>query len=171
MLLSVSAGAKEKSSAKIQQAREAEPYLVRFKNDWATGEIICQFINSRWQYEVAKANGKTGRMKQKRVSKKPAMANKRVKQFASEDIDMQRTSDNSSSNTDDDVNGEDDITGREDSDAGSKDNNISGRGEAVEGDDDDDNYDAASWTGFYNHSMETNDPGDMEMWSGDDVDG
>ena len=99
------------------------------------------------------------------------MANKRVKRFASEDIDMQRTSDNSGSDTDDDVNGEDDVTGREDSDAGGKDDDISGGGEAVEGDDDDDDYDAASWTGFYNHSAETNDPGDMEMWSGDDVDG
>ena len=99
------------------------------------------------------------------------MANKWVKQFASEDIDMQRTSDNSSSDTDNDVNSEDDVTGHEDSDAGGKDDNMSSGGEAVEGEDNNNNYDAASWTGFYNHSMETNDPGDMEMGSDNDVDG
>jgi hypothetical protein len=29
-------------------------YLKRFQNDWATGEIVRQFINGRRKYEVRK---------------------------------------------------------------------------------------------------------------------
>lgn len=42
----------------IQQAREVEPYLARFEDDWATGQILRQYINGKRKYETAKANGK-----------------------------------------------------------------------------------------------------------------
>jgi hypothetical protein len=44
--------------ANIEQAREAEPYLARFEDDWATGQILRQYINGKRKYETAKANGK-----------------------------------------------------------------------------------------------------------------
>jgi hypothetical protein len=44
--------------ANIKQARETEPYLARFEDDWATGQILRQYINGKQKYENAKANGK-----------------------------------------------------------------------------------------------------------------
>src|ERR1700729_3634761 len=42
----------------MKQAREAEPYLAKFEDDWATGQILRQYINGKQKYENAKANGK-----------------------------------------------------------------------------------------------------------------
>jgi phage gp36-like protein len=44
--------------ADIKQARETEPYLAKFEDDWATGQILRQYINGKQKYENAKANGK-----------------------------------------------------------------------------------------------------------------
>jgi hypothetical protein len=44
--------------ANTRQAREAEPYLAKFEDDWATGQILRQYINGKHKYENAKANGK-----------------------------------------------------------------------------------------------------------------
>lgn len=46
------------SLAKLKQAREAEPYLAIFEDDWATGQILHQYINGKRKYENAKASGK-----------------------------------------------------------------------------------------------------------------
>jgi len=43
--------------ANFKQAREAEPYLARFEDDWATGQIVRQYINGKRKYENAKASG------------------------------------------------------------------------------------------------------------------
>jgi hypothetical protein len=45
-------------SDNVKQAREAEPYLVRLGDDWATGQILRQYINGNQKYENAKARGK-----------------------------------------------------------------------------------------------------------------
>jgi hypothetical protein len=42
------------SLANIEQAREAEPYLARFEDDWATGQILRQYINGKRKYENTK---------------------------------------------------------------------------------------------------------------------
>jgi hypothetical protein len=44
--------------ADTKQAREAEPYLAQFEDDWATGQILRQYINGKHKYENAKAGGK-----------------------------------------------------------------------------------------------------------------
>jgi hypothetical protein len=61
------------------QAREAEPYLAKFQDDWATGQILRQYINGKQKYENAKAKGMTGG-KRKRTSSASPGANKRAKQ-------------------------------------------------------------------------------------------
>jgi len=43
--------------ANFKQAREAEPYLARFEDDWATGQIVRQYINGKQKYENVKASG------------------------------------------------------------------------------------------------------------------
>jgi len=58
LVIAVSAFAKRVPLANIKKAREAEPYLARFEDDWATGQILRQYINGRHKYENAKANGK-----------------------------------------------------------------------------------------------------------------
>ena len=42
----------------FKQAREAEPYLVRFEDDWAMGQMLCQYINGIQKYENSKASGR-----------------------------------------------------------------------------------------------------------------
>jgi hypothetical protein len=51
----------------VKQAREAEPYLARFEDDWATGQILRQYLNGKHKYEATKASGKVkmgGKQKQ-----------------------------------------------------------------------------------------------------------
>jgi hypothetical protein len=43
--------------ADSKQARESEPYLARFEDDWVTGQILRRYINGKRKYESAKANG------------------------------------------------------------------------------------------------------------------
>jgi hypothetical protein len=63
--------------ANIQQAREAEPYLAKFEDDWATGQILCQYINGKQKYESAKANGRVRvGEKRKRTGSASPIANK-----------------------------------------------------------------------------------------------
>jgi hypothetical protein len=58
LVLAVSVYAMGRPLAKLKQAREAEPYLAMFEDDWATGQILRQYINGRRKYENAKASGK-----------------------------------------------------------------------------------------------------------------
>ena len=58
VMLAVSTYTETGSLANIKQAREAEPYLAMFEDDWATGQILRQYINGKHKYENAKANGK-----------------------------------------------------------------------------------------------------------------
>lgn len=37
------------------QARERQPYLAQFENDWATADIVKQFLRSRRKYLVREA--------------------------------------------------------------------------------------------------------------------
>jgi hypothetical protein len=37
------------------QARERQPYLAQFENDWATADIVKQFLRSRRKYLVSEA--------------------------------------------------------------------------------------------------------------------
>jgi hypothetical protein len=57
-MVAVSLCAKGMQLANVKQAREAEPYLARFEDDWATGQILRQYINGKQKYEKAKANGR-----------------------------------------------------------------------------------------------------------------
>jgi hypothetical protein len=57
-MVAVSVRASRRPRANFTQAREAEPYLTRFEDDWATGQIIRQYINGKRKYENAKASGK-----------------------------------------------------------------------------------------------------------------
>ena len=57
LMVAASTCPKRVPSTNIKQAREAELYLARF-DDWATGQIIRQYINGKQKYENAKANGK-----------------------------------------------------------------------------------------------------------------
>jgi len=88
LVIAVSAMAKSVSLANIKKAREAEPYLAKFEDDWATGQILRQYINGRHKYENAKANGKlkVGGKRRWAGSSDP-VASKRFKQMpdASED--------------------------------------------------------------------------------------
>jgi hypothetical protein len=55
--------------ANCKQAKEVEPYLARFEDDWVTGQILRQYINGRRKYETAKANGmENGGDKRQRMS-------------------------------------------------------------------------------------------------------
>ncbi|KIM87081.1 hypothetical protein PILCRDRAFT_4301 [Piloderma croceum F 1598] len=38
-------------------AKEVEPYLAKFEDNWATGQILRQYINGKHKYEAAKARG------------------------------------------------------------------------------------------------------------------
>jgi hypothetical protein len=58
LVIAVSAMAKVASLTNFKKAREAEPYLAKFEDDWATGQILRQYINGRHKYENAKSNGK-----------------------------------------------------------------------------------------------------------------
>jgi len=58
LMVAVSTCPKRVPSTNIKQAREMEPYLARFEDDWATGQIVRQYINGKQKYENAKANGK-----------------------------------------------------------------------------------------------------------------
>jgi hypothetical protein len=62
LVLAVSVYAMGRPLAKLKQAREAEPYLAMFEDDWATGQILRQYINGRRKYENAKASGKVAVM-------------------------------------------------------------------------------------------------------------
>ena len=56
LMVAVSVNVLERPFANFKQAREAEPYLARFEDDWATGQILRQYINGRRKYENAKAS-------------------------------------------------------------------------------------------------------------------
>ena len=75
--------------ANIQQAREAEPYLAKFEDDWATGQILHQYINGKQKYESAKANGRV-RVGEKRKRTSPTGPNKRRQQLPSSGGEIER---------------------------------------------------------------------------------
>jgi hypothetical protein len=64
--------------ANVNQAKEAEPYLTRFEDDWATGQILRQYINGKHKYETAKAKGKV-KIGEKRRCTSPTSPNKCIK--------------------------------------------------------------------------------------------
>lgn len=75
-----------------QQAREKEPYLKRFSDDWATGEILRQFINGKRKGENTKAKqseaeGNGFRKKRKGASAHASSSNKRAKRKGGERTD------------------------------------------------------------------------------------
>ncbi len=79
--------------AHIKQAREAEPYLAKFEDDWATGQILRQYINGKQKYENAKANGKVKvGGKRPRARAECLGANKRTKRMPSPNDDDERES-------------------------------------------------------------------------------
>jgi hypothetical protein len=81
------------SLANIKQAREAEPYLANFEDDWATGQILRQYINGKQKYENAKANGRVRvGEKRKRTTSAGPLANKRTKRLPSPNDEVERGS-------------------------------------------------------------------------------
>ena len=78
LMLVVSERLKVLLLANVNQAKEAEPYLARFEDDWATGQILRQYINGKHKYETAKAKGKV-KIGEKRKCTSPASPNKRIK--------------------------------------------------------------------------------------------
>jgi hypothetical protein len=97
--------------ANLKQAREAEPYLAKFEDDWATGQILRQYINGKRKYENAKANEKVKvGVKRKSTSPPSPSAHKRAKRLPNSPSDEEigrRSDDNSGSSEDD----EDEWTG------------------------------------------------------------
>jgi hypothetical protein len=126
LVIAVSAMAKRVSLANIKKAREAEPYLAKFEDDWATGQILRQYINGRHKYENAKANGKlkVGGKRGWAGSSDPVVS-KRFKQMpnASEDessfdkrfSDAEEDNDSEDNDEDDEWNGMDMVFGGSDS--------------------------------------------------------
>jgi hypothetical protein len=84
LMVAVSSCAKGVPLAKVKQAREAEPYLARFEDDWATGQILRQYINGKQKYENAKANGSvTVGGKRKRTEPTSLASSERIQQLPS----------------------------------------------------------------------------------------
>jgi hypothetical protein len=122
--------------------------LARFEDDWATGELVRQFINGRRKTENVKA--KAG-VKRKRASNATTTANKRGRRERSKDIGTETVSEHGS-----DGDAEGDMHADDGSDEGDVDNKS---GDAGWGDD---------WTGYYNHNAETGkeDISDKYMFGG-----
>ena len=84
LIVAVSTCPKRVPPTNIKQAREAEPYLARFEDDWATGQIVRQYINGKQKYENTKANGKVKvGEKRRRISAASPVANKHSKRLPS----------------------------------------------------------------------------------------
>ena len=84
LMVAVSLYTKGMPLAKVKQAREAEPYLARFEDDWATGQILRQYINGKQKYENAKANGRvTVGGKRKRANPTSPASSERIQQLPS----------------------------------------------------------------------------------------
>jgi hypothetical protein len=94
LMVAVSTCPKRVPLTDIKQAREAEPYLARFEDDWATGQIVRQYINGKQKYENAKANGKVKvGEKRQRISAASPVANKRSKRLPSPNDDEEESVD------------------------------------------------------------------------------
>ena len=74
--------------ANSNQAREAELYLAWFQDDWARGEIVCQFINGRHKFETVKQKQGNVTGKCKRANNEKPKAIKRCKSGPSEESDI-----------------------------------------------------------------------------------
>jgi hypothetical protein len=81
LMLAVGAYAKMVTSANSKQAREAEPYVAIFEDDWATGQILRQFINGRHKYENAKQNGKVKVGGKRKLASMGPVTNKRMRRM------------------------------------------------------------------------------------------
>jgi hypothetical protein len=73
--VSTRAKCKRMPPTNVKQAREAEPYLAKFEDDWATGQILRQYISGKQKYENAKAKGtvKVGGKRKRSSSTSPAL--------------------------------------------------------------------------------------------------
>jgi hypothetical protein len=93
--------------ANVRQAKEAEPYLARFEDDWATGQILRQYINGKHKYEAAKARGQA-KIGKKRTCTSLASPNKRMRLRPSgEEDEIDRVSSDGSNSDDDQAGGND----------------------------------------------------------------
>jgi hypothetical protein len=109
LMLAVSAYPKGIPLANIKQAREAEPYLANFEDDWATGQILRQYINGKQKYENAKANGRVRvGEKRKRTSSASPIPNKRTKRLPSPNDEVEWGGLDCNSNNNDE-HGEDEV--------------------------------------------------------------
>lgn len=79
--------------ANTRQAREVEPYLARFEDDWATGQILRQYINGRRKYENAKANGKV-----KVGEKRKKTATKQLPSHSDDEVELAAPNSDGNSN-------------------------------------------------------------------------
>ena len=98
----------------INQAREAEPYLARFEDDWATGEIVRQFINGRRKTENVKAKKQVYR--RQKGTTKTTVKHRRSEHGEGDDIDQEMRGMNGSGEDDADTNEGDNEEGDRDDD-------------------------------------------------------
>jgi hypothetical protein len=89
--------------ANCKQAKEVEPYLARFEDDWVTGQILRQYINGRRKYDTAKANG-MGNSGDKRQRMSASVTDQRINRHR-RSVGSEGGGDNSSDNEMDGSNG------------------------------------------------------------------